>query len=313
MDPLRLIEAQFGFFTRQEALAAGHGHREITRMVRQRVWVRIRRGFYVYADTWATTDPEGRHRIRLRAVLRSLGPTVAASHQSGVLLHGIDSWGLHLDRVHVTRLDGGAGRVEGDVVHHEGFCTDDDVMEVDGLQVLRPERCVLEAASRVNDEVALCLLDSGLRARCFQAEALHERYRLLEHWPFMHHLARIVPLADGRSGSVGESRGRHLFRVAGIPAPALQFEVRRPDGSIAGITDWAWPELEQLGEFDGELKYGRLRRLGQQPGDVVFEEKRREDELRELTGYRFLRLIWADFDAKAATIARLQQLLRRTG
>ena len=36
-----------------------------------------------------------------------------------------------------------------------------------------------------------------------------------------------------------------------------------------------------IGEFDGKVKYGRLLRPGQDPGDAVFDEKRREDAIRD--------------------------------
>lgn len=313
MDPLELIEAESGFFSRPEAKNAGYADRDITRMVRRRAWIRIRRGAYVFADTWATLDEVARHRVRCRAVLRSLGEDVALSHVSGAVAHGIDCWGVALGQVHVTRLDGGAGRMEGDVVHHEGFCLDEDVVVVDGMRTLRPERCVLEAGSRASSEAALCLFESGLRAGRYDEEQLTATYRLLEHWPFMHHVAPWVAIADGRSGSVGESRGKYLFKRAGLPDPEPQFEVRRADGSIVGTCDWCWPQLGSFGEFDGKVKYGRLLKPGQDPGDAVFAEKRREDELRELTGFRMLRLVWSDYDTPALTLARVRTVLRLAG
>lgn len=313
MDPLRMITADHGFFTRAEAKGAGYDDRAVTRMVRRRVWVRLRRGAYVFADEWAPLDAVGRHRIRAAAVMRSLGDAVALSHISGTIAHGIDVWNHDLRRVHVTRLDGGAGRIEGDVVHHEGFCVDDEVVEVDGVHALRAQRCVLEAASRGTNEAALCLLDSGLRTGGIDNGALAAAYDVLQQWPFMRHIGRILPLADGRSGSVGESRGRWLFHVGRFPPPILQLPVKRPDGTTAGITDWAWPDRRQLGEFDGKVKYGRLLKPGQTAGDVVFEEKRREDELRELSGSGMFRLIWSDYDVPELTLARVRRALRLAG
>ncbi|MBC7276624.1 hypothetical protein [Nocardioides sp.] len=76
-----------------------------------------------------------------------------------------------------------------------------------------------------------------------------------------------------------------------------------------GVTDWAWPEFGLLGEFDGRVKYGRLLQPGQDPGDVVFAEKRREDELREITGFSMIRLIWSDFAHPAVTAARVRRAL----
>jgi len=313
LDPLRMIAGDRGFFTRPEAKNAGHSDVDITRLVRNGTWVRIRRGAYVFADSWALSSPVARHAIHLRAVLHSLGDRVAASHISGVVAHGIDTWRIPLDRIHVTRLDGGAGRLERDVVHHEGFCDADDLARADGLSVLRAERCVLEAASRADPEAAFCLLESGLRSGLFTPHALRERQKLMQHWPFMHRLMPWMPLASGDSGSVGESRGIWLFAQAGLPMPVRQFKVYRRDGSLAGIADWAWPELKTLGEFDGRAKYGRALADGQDPGDAVFREKTREDELRELTGMSMIRLTWPDYDRPAETVRRLLRGLRLTG
>jgi hypothetical protein len=66
-----------------------------------------------------------------------------------------------------------------------------------------------------------------------------------------------------------------------------------------------------LGEFDGRVKYGRLLKQGQEPGDAVFEEKRREDRLREVTGWGMARLVWGDLSHPAETGARFAKLLGR--
>lgn len=313
MDPLRLLTAEHGFFTRQEALSAGYSERDVARMVRNGTWLRFRRGYYAFPDEWNSLGAVGRHRVRSNAVLRSLGAAVALSHQSGAVRHDIDVWGLDLSRVHVTRLDGGPGRIEGDVVHHEGLALDDDVVEVAGQLVLRAERCVIEAASRANNEVALALFDSGLRARRYDCDLLTAQFATMEHWPFIRHLHIPIRMADPLSGSVGESRGMWNFFQLGIPAPEKQHEVRDHDGRLVGVTDWHWARFKQLGEFDGEVKYGRLLRPGQDPGEVVFEEKKREDLLREITGCGMFRLTWADYDNPRRILARFNRVTGRAG
>ena len=233
--------------------------------------------------------------MRCRAVLDSMGDSVVLSHVSGCVAQQIDLWGVSLDRVHVTRLDGGAGRIEADVVHHEGFVSDDEVGEVDGMRVLAPQRCVLEAGSLTTPESALVALNSALhRGRC-TIDDIGIQFDLMSHWPRVRHLHVPVRMCTDRAESVGESRGLWLFWVERIPAPVLQFEVH--DGlRLVGRTDWAWPKARGLGEFDGRVKYGRLLKPGQDPGDVVFEEKKREDDLREVTGAWMIRLVWSDLD-----------------
>jgi len=102
-----------------------------------------------------------------------------------------------------------------------------------------------------------------------------------------------VRFSDGRSESVGESRSRVVLDRLGLAPSALQWEVRRPDGGLVARTDFAWEDCRVVGEFDGRIKYGRLLRPGQDPGDAVFEEKRREDAVRD-EGWEVVRWTWGD-------------------
>jgi hypothetical protein len=80
-------------------------------------------------------------------------------------------------------------------------------------------------------------------------------------------------------------------------------------GRLLGYVDFGWPELRTVGEFDGEIKYGRLLRPGQAPGDVVFTEKRREDAIRD-EDLGMVRWTWSDLDAFAPVADRLRRRFR---
>lgn len=309
MDDVNSLSENPGFFTRAQAHDLRYGDKEIASAVRSGEWVRFRRGSYCLGSKWRALDDVGRHIVRCRAVVRVLGPAVALSHVSSGVMQGQDVWRQPLERVHVTRLDTGSGRVEGDVVHHVGRALRDQVIEVDGIRMIRPVRAALEAASRVDKEAALSHLESMLRAGHGTTQDLCEQFKAMEHWPFFRRLRFLVPLCDERSGSVGESRGNWLFMTNDIPRPVSQFEVRDASGAVVAICDWAWPELGVVGEFDGRIKYGRLLRPNQTPGDAVFAEKRREDLVRELTDMRMIRLVWDDYEHRSATVRRLQSAL----
>jgi hypothetical protein len=311
MDPLAIIIDIEGFVTRAQALELGLDDAFLTSAVRRRVLHRIRRGYYTLHASWTELDDVGRHLLRTRCVLHSLGPTAAASHVSGALLHGLTVWSADLTRVHVTRLDAGASRIEPDLVHHRGKVEDADVTQVDGLRVLAADRCALETGSILTPEGALVVLDSFLHLGLGDPDDLFARFTTMEHWPGTLRLHVPIRMADGRAASAGESRGRWLMRRAGLPAPLLQYEVRDHDGALVGISDWAWPEARLLGEFDGQVKYGRLLLPGQEPGDAVFAEKLREDRLRELTGFSVVRLVWSDLDRPLLTARRIRQMLDR--
>ncbi len=311
MDPLRYLADTVGFFSRDEARLAGYGDRDVQKMVRASVWHRFRRGYFTFTELWRELDEVQRHSVRSHAVLHSLGPCVALSHVSGSIEHGLSVWNMPLDRVHVTRLDGGAGRVEGDVVHHQGACAADEVQLVNGHPVLGAARCALEASGRSSGESALVMLDSLLfHGRC-DKDQLMRQFAKMERWPFSRPLHVPVRMADAGSQSPGESRGRWLFWTHHLPAPVLQFEVFDAQGVLRGISDWGWPDHGVLGEFDGQVKYSKLLKPGQDASSVVYAEKLREDELRELTSYAMFRLAWSDYDYPTVTARRIQKLLNR--
>jgi hypothetical protein len=311
MDHLRHLASTNGCFTRADALRAGLDDNDIRRALKVRLWTRVRWGVYTFTDLWTEQDEVARHLAVARAVARKLGPAVALSHVSAALDHGLTVWGADLSLVHVTRLDGGAGRIESGVQHHEGFCATSEVSEKDGYLIVQPVRAALEAAALMSAEAAVAALDSGLHLKQFGTEELDGAFELMQHWPDTLHLQFAVRFADGRSESVGESRARYLCYTHGLPAPALQFRVYDERGALAGITDMAWEEHRLLGEFDGKVKYGRLLRPGEEPGDAVFREKRREDELRRLTDFSMVRLTWADLYRGPETAARIRALMRR--
>ena len=282
-------------------------------MFSAKVWHRIRRGYYTFVDIWTELDAIERHVVLSHAVAHSLGNSVALSHVSGAIAHGIAVWNAPLDRVHVTRLDDGAARIEPDVIHHRGRCQIGDVVEIDGYQVLSPERCALEAASRVEAELGLVMVDSLLHLRLCDDAALMRQFAQMQHWPDMRHVRVPVLMADGRAESPGESRGRWLFRAHRLPVPDLQYKIYDSNGVLRGTSDWCWEEHKLLGEFDGKVKYGRLLKPGNDAGSVVFAEKSREDELREITDFRMIRLIWDDYSRPALTVRRIERMLRLAG
>ncbi|MCW2793113.1 MAG: hypothetical protein JWO76_2211 [Nocardioides sp.] len=311
MDMLAALCVAQGFFTRGDARDAGYDDKAIAAAARSGLWLRFRRGYYTLGVLWTAMDDVERHRVRSAAVVHSLGDSVVLSHVSASVAHGLDIWGIPLDRVHVTRLDGGAGRLEGDVVHHTGRALDDDITVSEGRPVMRPVRAAIEAVGRSSGEVALAHFDSLLRCGLAHPDELMNQFMIMERWPFTQHLHLPVRMADPRSQSVGESRGIWFFFRHGVPAPVPQFEVRAADGTLLGTCDWGWPHHGLLGEFDGQTKYSRLLRPGQDPGSVVFAEKHREDAIREETGRRMIRIVWSDYDRPRLLLDRLNRMLRK--
>lgn len=310
MDTLRHQALAHGYFTRGDALRAGFDDNGIRHALRSRAWSRVRYGVYTFPDVWSALDDAGRHVATARAVVHKLGTAVAMSHTSAALVHGLDVWDADLSVVHVTRLDGGAGRTEAGVQHHENLCLSDELTTRDGHLVTSPVRAALECASLLDAEAAVAVLDGGLHHGLFTVDQLHTCFAALRYWPGTLHLQFAVRFADGRAESIGESRSRYLFYAHGLPAPQLQFPVYDGRGQLVGITDFAWPAHQLLGEFDGKVKYSRFLRPGEEPGDAVFREKQREDALRRITGWSVVRLTWADLYRGPETAASIRRMLR---
>lgn len=116
--------------------------------------------------------------------------------------------------------------------------------------------------------------------------------------------SRRVPIALQHLNSLRETpleSGSWAYFVAhGLPLPDMQVEYRGVGGQFIGRVDFAWRRHDVVGECDGRLKYTDR--------DVLYAEKRREDELRAL-GLTVVR--WGMGDLRSDRLAaRLRAQLR---
>ncbi len=182
----------------------------------------------------------------------------------------------------------------------------EEIVVVDGVPVTAPARTVVDTARGAPFTVAVVIADAALEAGLVDRPALARAVEHAHRRPGVGQARRVVAFADRGGHSVGESRSRVLLARAGLPPPVLQWPVTDGVGRHLGTTDFAWPDLRTLGEFDGLVKYGRLLRPGQSPGDAVVAEKYREDRLRD-EGFRVVRWIWRELDDVDVIAARLRR------
>lgn len=251
---------------------------------------------------------EQRHLVAVHAALAAQGVGGVVSHQSAAVLLGLPVWGCGLGTVHLTKRRRNAGRRSALLHVHSAPMGDDEIVEVDGIPVTSPARTVFDLACSVGFESGVVVADAALAGRVCVTEDLVTMVERGRGRTGRAAARTAISFADGRSESVGESRSRVGMFRAGLPTPDLQFEARREDGSVVGRSDFRWGRL--LGEFDGLVKYGRLLRPGETPGDAVVREKRREDELRELT-FGMVRWGWADLAAPDRLYPRLRAAIER--
>lgn len=308
---IELMDAR-GIVLRRDALAAGYDDNALARCVRAGFITRVRQGAYVSTAVWADLDKAAQHDTLSRAVLKQYDDSVALTHDSAVVRHDGPTHGLDLGSVHLLHLPGSTGRrnVAG-IVHHKGSVHVLDVTRDDDDWLTSPARTILDVAMTRGVEAGIIVADDFIRRGLASKPELWLVSERVKDWPGALILRLVIERCDGKAESVGESLGRELFRKHRLPLPIPQFEVFRHDGSLAGRTDWAWPEHRLLGEFDGKVKYLRLRKRGETVTQAVLREKQREDELRELTDFKFIRLIWADLFRGERTAGRVRAKLRR--
>lgn len=299
-----------GIVLRRDVIAAGLNDNWLARMVKAKELARVRQGAYVLRQRWTNAAKVERHLMLASAVLRLYDDRpVAASHVTACVMHGAPSWGLDLARVHLTSLVGISERNQAKVVHHRGVCRVGDVSRQGAHWITAPARTALDTASLAGRVAGVCVLDWYLHEGMTTWPELVATFHAMKEWPDTLGLYRTLHLCDGRSESVGETRLRLLIRDLGLPPPEVQWEVRHPDGRLAGRVDLTWPEYGLMLEFDGLVKYRKYLRPGESVEDVVLREKAREDLLRELTGFRMLRVVWQDLDDPEETGRRIRTQL----
>jgi hypothetical protein len=295
---------------RADALVEGYTDAELARMVRRKELNRLQRGTYTEGPAPASLGVEGRHALVVSATVAGLRTPTIVGHQSAAVLHQLPVWGISLDRVHILRPPPARGTGSARLHLHVARVPDSQVTLVNGVLATSVTRTVVDLARTAPFESAVVMADWALRRRTTSRAELEECLQLMGPVPGSRAAARVVAFADPLSESVGESRSRVLMHRLQLPTPDLQVTVLRRDRTVIGRCDFGWKYRRTVGEFDGRVKYGRLLKPGQHPGDVVFEEKRREDELRDHR-WQVARWTWDDLAHPRAVEQRIRRSFAR--
>ena len=282
-----------GFFSRGEAVRCGETDMSLRSAVRAGLFVRLTHGMYAPAEL-VPADPLARHLLLARASMARQKGEVALTGPSAAALHGFAVYGHDLSLVHLVRLDGGAGRRQAGINHHQVDAPiRDDVGEFGGLLATTPARTVWEVARLSSLESGVVTADSALHKDPSLIDPIREMTEKFTFYSMGRVARRVVQLARAGADSPGESVTRVQFYRYGLPEPELQLHVFDDNGQLIGISDFGWELYRHLAEFDGRVKYERLLRPGENVTDCVLREKRREDRMRA-TRRGMSRLIWSE-------------------
>lgn len=282
MHPLLRAAAdrRLGVFTAADARRAGYDHPEIRWLCSSGRWRRLRRGIYIAAEDLDRLDEGGRrfHAECLAVLLALDRPTAVLSHHSAARLWGLPGGRSRDSRIRLT--DPTHGR-DGKGFHVVRGPLEPAEIDVRGaFRRTTAARTLADCAREWPLEDAVVAMDAGLLAGRVTLPQLEEAVARTRTWRGGRRAVRAMALADGRAESPLETRGRLRIVGAGLPRPELQVEIRA-GGRLVGVVD-AWFEDAAIAvEFDGRIKYTQPWR-GRSPGQVLWEEKRREDVLRGL-------------------------------
>jgi hypothetical protein len=209
---------------------------------------RVLTGVYVRADVPDT--------VQVRALAASLviSPFSVVCDRTAAWLLGVDVFDYHELEVlppletYVLRGHNPTRRNECD-----GGTRDllpQDYCEVEGLKVTTPLRTALDLACKLSRRQALAALDAFMRAYGLShAELRREALRYFRRRGVVQ-LRQLIPLADPRAESPGESWTRLEIIVAGLPWPELQVWVEVGGVPIYRL-DLAYPHARVAVEYDG--------------------------------------------------------------
>jgi len=288
---------QDGLVTSTQCEAAGYSPDDVKRQVRSRYWARITRGVYLLD---ADLNPERSRRLMARAALLAAGEQAAFVLHDAAALHGLT--GLRDDgRIHISLPGNGAiprriGQQE--VIPHQFVIEPCHYTTISGVRTTTVPRTLADLLLHTDRDAAVSALDSALFQGLLASEELAEVEALMRGRRGAVIRRPWLGLADGRSESPLETRGRLRCLDAGMLPDELQAVIARPDGSPAARVDMLWHKARLVAEADGAAFHD-------QP-EALFKDRHRQNELAAL-GFTVVRFTWQD----TIEASRLPRMLRR--
>lgn len=181
-----------------------------------------------------------------------------------------------------------------------GTADGEDAATAAGCRVTAPLRTAWDLARRLPLLEAVAAVDALARIGRFVPEALLERRATHPGAPGSGRLDEVVGLADPRAESAMQTRLRVELVRAGLPAPAVRYEIVDEHEHVLARADLAYPEVKLAIEYDGDVHLDPLR----------VERDRERDGLLASHGWDTLRVGKEGAGAGLSqTVSRVRKLL----
>lgn len=212
--------------------------RDMQRLIRSGVLVKIRRGIFCIGEPSLTT--------RLNALDLRCGESVVPCLNTAAEFHGFNT--ETTSDIHVLNPQGHLLTPEPGLVPHrrEGA----PLLEVGDRLVTAPAWTAVELARTLRRPRALAALDAALRSGTCDRGELERAARMQARRRGIVRVRELIVLARPEAESPMESVVRLMIIDAGIPDPTLQLEIVDPTGKLWRV-DFAWPDAMIALEYDG--------------------------------------------------------------
>lgn len=236
-------------FTAEQAARLGVSRWYLRLLLDRSLIRRVLRGTYVVTQVLDTVD------LRAAALRLVVPDSAVVTDRTAAWLHGVDIlprsalltppplcvFGATGSRMRRPEVSSGVRTLGAD-----------DVEEFLGVRVTTPLRTALDLGRLLWRFDALAALDGFLRLGLPHEHLLLavERFRGERG---VVQLRLLVPLADGRAESPGESALRLYWYDAGLPRPELQWWVYDDNGVALYRLDLALPDCRFAAEYDGQV------------------------------------------------------------
>ena len=271
-----IMAANHGLITRSQALSSGLDLDTLYRLVESGTWTAVRRGVYAertYVES--ITLPTNRRRLLDRAACAAITVPFVRSHETAALELEMGILLPVKAQTHVTRQPVVGTHNKWGVKHHLAPYSEDQVVQVNGFNVLGLARTAIDIAREHGRPYGVVAVDSARRMGV-SVDDLWEVLEHMKHWPNRRLAREAIDLSDAGAESVGESLTRDVLEELGLTGIETQFEIT--DGVRTARFDLRVGR--HIFEFDGRSKYVSTADGGlalRSVDDILAEEKTRQD------------------------------------
>lgn len=235
-------------FTWTEARRLGCSRHRLDTAIRNRVIRKVLTGVFARADR-----PDS-NELRAAAAMRVISPHAVVCDRTAAWLHGVDVLDYReldvLPPVETFVLRGRRRTNRPECAGGSRDLVPSDIGEVGGVPVTTPLRTALDLGCKLPRREALAALDAFMRVHGITHADMRRLLARYYRRRGVVQLRQLIPLADPRAESPGESWTRLAIIDAGLPPPVLQHWVHI-DGRPTFRLDLAFPRARVAVEYDG--------------------------------------------------------------